>query len=163
MRKFLLLNIVVFYITGLCAQTPVADHYKTNQFDVGIFPKEYKAEFGKHIKRFTPSKHDIDTAEYALRENFRKSKKMNDSIYHDTNWIGLERFKRQYFGCIDKNGNKYLFIVCLIEPIGDYNYKKVDWLTIKWEIIMDSNSVWTIEYDLKTNKLFGGSGGGVGP
>jgi hypothetical protein len=163
MKRYLLLSVIVLYVFGIQAQDSISDHYQTSQFDVAIFHKEYKSDFGKHVKRFTPSKHDIDTAEYALREDFRKSKKMNDSIYHDKKWRGLDLFKRQYFGCIDKKGNKYLYIVCLIEPMGDYTYKKGDWLKERWGIILDSNSVWTIEYDLNTNKLFGCGGGGVGP
>lgn len=70
MKRYLLLGLIVLSVLGLRAQDTVSDHYQTNQFDVVIFSKEYKSDFSKHVKRFTPSKHDIDTAEYALLQFF---------------------------------------------------------------------------------------------
>jgi hypothetical protein len=161
MKRILFLSIMVLCISGLRAQDTVSDHYQTSLFDVTIFNKNVSSDFYYHGRRFTPTRHDIDTAEYALREDFKKSKKMNDSIYHDKNRHGLDWYKRQYFGYIEK-GRKYLYIVCFPEEPEDYWYKKGDWIT-KLHQVYDDSSMWSIQYDLKTNKIDGGSGGGVGP
>ena len=86
-----------------------ADHYKTKKFDVAIFPKNY-FEFISD-QRFTPTRQEIDKAEIALCNNLKISNKqlVNQSSTPSIH-IKLNKYKRQYFGYIDKNGDRILFI-----------------------------------------------------
>ena len=163
MKKAPGLCLLVFLTIGLRAQQPVSEHYQTAQFDVAIFPKEFKADLGKHIKRFTPTKQEVDTVEYFLHKKDVRNKKMNNSIYHNKNWHGYDWYKRQYFGCIDKKGNKYLYVVCLVELSGDYDHQKGYWLIKPEGIIWDSDEVEIFKFNLKTNELFDFESGGTSP
>lgn len=155
MKKILFLFFSVFNLTGLYAQDTVSDHYQTKQFDVAIFPKEYKAQFDfdEQVTRFTPTKKEVDTAECVLRELFRRSKKINDSLYHKNYGHPLKWYKRQYFGYIDDKGNRCLYIICVHVFKGDGDF---EWLINECGIIFDSDLVQIItRFDLKTHKISG--------
>lgn len=127
----------------------IAIHYKTKDFDVAIFPKESEAFFTKQ-ERFTPEKSDIDKAEKALRSGLkninRARSNQSSSPIIDEN---LNKYKRQYFGFIDENGDKYLLINSFWgEDDNDYN-----WLN-KIVIVEDGGSYyWSVKYYLEEDEL----------
>lgn len=127
-----------------------ADHYKTKKFDVAIFPENY-FEFISD-QRFTPTRQEIDKAEIALRNNLKTSNKqlVNQSstrIIH----IKLNKYKRQYFGYIDKNGDRILFINCFWSK--DKNSTK-RWLTSEIMFLDGGSYYWNVKFNLNKNEIF---------
>ena len=87
---------------------------------------------------------------------------MHDSLCHDTNWHGLDWYKRQYVGFINKKGDKILWVNCFPEPTDTPPWGKFDWIHNIY-IVEDSPTTWTIKYNLNKHKLFDLTGGGIGP
>jgi len=128
----------------------VAEHYKTDKFDVAIFPKEYD-EF-LPLQRFTPTKNDIDIAEMALESQIKVINKnkpnQSSSPIIDKN---LNNYKRQYFGGVDEDGRKYL----LINSFWSENENSDGWLN-GMVIVLDGGSYyWQIKYYIDTNEFKG--------
>jgi hypothetical protein len=127
-----------------------ADYYKTKNFEVAIFPANY---FGLISgKRFTPTKQEIDKAEIALKKYLKNINKQlinqsSTSIIHKN----LKKYKRQYFGYLDINGNRILFINCFWSKEKDKNER---WLT-EQKMVHDGGSYyWNIKFNLQKNELF---------
>jgi hypothetical protein len=127
-----------------------ADHYKTNEFDVAIFPAIYFDLIPG--QRFTPTRLEIDKAEIALHNNLQTLNKqlVNQSstpIIHKN----LHKYKRQYFGYINKNGDRILLINCL------WSMDKEDtvlWLTGRIIVHDGGSYYWNIKFNLDKNELF---------
>jgi hypothetical protein len=118
----------------------IAEHFKTNDFDIAIFPENHKELISS--KRFSPTKEDVLKAEQALQSKLKgiNSKLINQSsspIIHKN----LKKYKRQYFGCYDENRKKYLLINAFWSS-GNNN----DWLN-RMIIVLDGGSYyWDIKY-----------------
>ncbi len=128
----------------------VATHYKTSKFNVAIFPKEYSTFFIQQ-KRFTPTKLEIDKAEFALAKRLKKINKnrsnQSSSPVIDEN---IRKYKRQYFGFVDENGMKYLLINSFWANDKDQNF---NWLN-EIVIVKDGGSYyWQIKYFIETDEL----------
>lgn len=138
MRNVLFVISILFYSFNYGQN--IAEHFKTNDFDIAFFPEEH-LEF-LPSKRFSPTKEDILKAEKALQSKLKgiNSKLINQSsspIIHKN----LKKYKRQYFGCYDEDGKKYLLIIAFWSN-GNYN----DWLN-KMIIVNDGGSYyWDIKY-----------------
>src|ERR1041385_6165563 len=119
------------------------DHYRTSAFDCTIFPANYGMIVGE--KRFTPTRQEIDKAETALELQLTKlnAKRPNQSSSPiiDKN---LSKYVRQYFGYIDKQGHRILFINCL------WKKENEDYLWLKEQrMVLDGGSYyWNIKFDL---------------
>jgi len=128
------------------------DHYKTKEFDCAIFPSSSQLGFGNVI-RFTPTREEIIKAELKLKTQLKKlnKKKLNQSSTPiiDKN---LSKYFRQYFGYIDNNGNKILFINCLWLEDNFINYSKLFKRNI--EIHDGGSYYWNIKFNLNSGKLF---------
>jgi len=127
----------------------VADHYKTSTFDVAIFPESYVDLISG--KRFTPTRQDVDKAEVILLADLKKINKhlINQSstpIIHKN----LLNYKRQYFGYVDKNGDRILLISSFWSS--DNNY--FDWLKTRVYVLDGGSYYWSIKLNLNKNKLF---------
>lgn len=125
-----------------------AYHYKTNGIDIAVFPKEYNEFLPEN--RFTPTLSEIDKAEKALQTKLHIINKGRDnqssSPIIDQN---LKNYKRQYFGCIDENGKKYLLINCFWSMREDTN----GWLE-GMVIVFDGGSYyWEIKYYIDEDEL----------
>ena len=143
--------IILLFLTScfIHAQN-VAEHFKTKQFEVAIFPESSNELMQQN--RFTPTKEEIIKAENALKSKlkFINNPLMNQSsspIIHKN----LKKYKRQYFGYINDKGEKILYINSLWSKSVKENLW--DWLNeIIW--ISDGGShYWNIEYNLKTEEL----------
>ena len=145
MKYIIILFLTSFYYVK--AQN-VAEHFKTKQFEVAIFPESsYEIMQGK---RFTPTKEEIFEAEKALKSKLKEANRnlenqYNSPIIHRN----LKKYKRQYFGYINGNGEKVLYINSLwSKPI-----KEKRWLN-QLIIVSDGGShYWNIEYNLETDEL----------
>lgn len=147
MKYIIILFLTSFYYVK--AQN-VAEHFKTKQFEVAIFPESsYEIMPGK---RFTPTKEEIFEAEKALKSKLKEANRnlenqYNSPIIHRN----LKKYKRQYFGFINDKGEKILYINSLwSKSIKEHNWH---WLNeIIW--ISDGGShYWNIEYNLETEEL----------
>ncbi len=126
----------------------VAEHLKTKQFEVAIFPES--SDEIMPGKRFTPTKEDIFKAENALKSKLKEANRnfenqSNSPIIHRN----LKKYKRQYFGFINDKGEKILYINSLWKN----NEKETKWLQ---QIIMVSDGgsyYWNIEFNLETDEL----------
>jgi len=108
-RVFKILMFILLASSNLFGQTDTitatVDHYKTNKFDVAIFPANSLDLIPG--ERFTPTRLEIDQAELMLQNNLKALNKelINQSstpVIHKN----LRKYKRQYFGYIDQNGNR---------------------------------------------------------
>lgn len=132
----------------MCYGQNIAENFKTDEFNVAIFPQEH-SEFLPE-KRFTPTKEDIQQAEKALKTNLKFINKnlVNQSsspIIHKN----LKKYKRQYFGCYDEQGRKYL----LINAFWSDRIEEKGWLN-GMVIVMDGGSYyWQIKYYLENEEL----------
>jgi len=153
-RTIVILTLTLLTSSKSFAQTDTtfkkADHYKTKEFDVAIFPANYLDLIPG--QRFTPTRQEIDKAEKVLHNNLKtlNSQLVNQSstpIIHKN----LHKYKRQYFGYIDKNGDRILIINCF------WSHDKDD--TDRWLkdriIAHDGGSYyWNIKLNLDKNELF---------
>ncbi len=127
-----------------------ADRYKTNKFDVAIFPANYLDLISG--QRFTPTRQEIEKAEIALNNNLKDLNKLliNQSstpVIHKN----LHKYKRQYFGYIDKNGNRILLINCFWSMDKDDSDR---WLTDRIMVLDGGSYYWNVKFNLDKNELF---------
>jgi hypothetical protein len=126
----------------------IAEHFKTRQFEVAIFPESSNEIMQQN--RFTPTKEEILKAENALKSklkevNINLENQYNSPIIHRN----LKKYKRQYFGYINGNGEKVLYINSLWKK----NEKETKWLQ-QIKMVSDGGSYyWNIEYNLETDEL----------
>lgn len=126
----------------------VAEHFKTRQFEVAIFPESSNDLMQQN--RFTPTKEEIFEAEKVLKSKLKEANRnlenqYNSPIIHRN----LKKYKRQYFGFINDKGEKILYINSLWKK----NEEETKWLQ---QIIMVSDGgshYWNIEYNLETDEL----------
>jgi hypothetical protein len=143
---FILIFAVLIFSMGE-SQT-VAEHYKTENFDVAIFPKEYQLH--KYENRFTPTKEEITQAENALNKQFRKFKISKWNLAGGPNILNnLNKYRRQYFGIIDENGNRILYINAFWSDEDGFDY----WLDKEIFVNDGGSYFWNIKYFINENLL----------
>lgn len=127
-----------------------AIRYTTKKFDVAIFPDNYKDFVGG--KRFTPTRREIRKAELALSENL---KPLNKQLINQTSTPvihkNLRKYKRQYFGYIDKNDNRILLVNCFWSKNDD---SSEDWLENRIQVFDGGSYYWCVKFNLDKNELF---------
>ena len=131
-------------------QTFVAENYITKNFDVAIFPKTYIEMLPDN--RFTPTKSQVEQAELALHTNLKSlnSKKINQ-ISTPIIDKRLKKYRRQYFGYIDENGDEVLIINAFWKSRED---KKEIWLNEYIRVLDGGSFYWEIKYNVTKSKLF---------
>ena len=127
-----------------------ATHIESKKYNIAIFPAESKELFYGN-NRFTPNLTEINAAENALTNQLVKLNADRQNQYV-TPVIDkhLANYKRQYFGYIDKNGNKILFINCF------WKRKKEEdeiWLKERIRVLDGGSYYWNVKYNLKTDEL----------
>ena len=148
--------VIVFVIANGFWQSQIysakAEHYKTQKFDVAIFPANYIDLIASPENSFTPTKTEIDRAELYLRSHLKEAN--NDLINQSSTPIihrKLKKYKRQYFGYIDKNGDRILLINCF------WSKNKSDseiWLRNRIIVNDGGSYYWNIKFNLDKNALF---------
>ena len=128
-----------------------AERYKTNKFDAAIFPYNYFDLIGG--QRFTPTQQEIDKAELVLQTNL---KALNKDLVNQTSTPiihrKLKKYKRQYFGYIDQNGDRILLINCFWSKNIDFSER---WLKERIVVLDGGSYYWSIKFNLEKNELFG--------
>lgn len=118
-----------------------------------IFPKDYKNEYyvDEISTPFTPSKHDVIIAEAILKKGIKDINKNRINQGGDCPYIDkkLCKYNRQYFGKIDKNGHKILFINFIwMKSTPEYWNKEIV------KLYDGCSHYWNVKIDLEHKKLF---------
>lgn len=126
------------------------DHYKTKQFDIAIFPANYLALIPG--QRFTPTRQEIDKAEAALQNNI---KNLNQRLVNQSSTPvihkNLHKYKRQYFGYVDKNGDRILLVNCFWSKDKERNN---NWLMDRVMALDGGSYYWNIKFNLDKGEFF---------
>jgi hypothetical protein len=126
----------------------IAEHFKTRQFEVAIFPESSDEIMQQN--RFTPTKEEIIKAENALKS---KLKYINNPLINQSSSTiihkNLKKYKRQYFGYINDKGEKILYINSLWKK----NEEENKWLNRLIWVSDGGSHYWNIEYNLETDEL----------
>ena len=154
MRQLTILTSLLLIFLTSYGQTDTvfkkADHYKTKKFDVAIFPANYHDLIGG--QRFTPTRADIDIAEHVLRTDL---KDLNKDLVNQTSTPiiqkKLNKYKRQYFGYIDKNGDRILLINCFWSKDKDEHDR---WLQDRITVLDGGSYYWRVKFNLDKRGLF---------
>ena len=158
--KILFFNLLLVLSFICSAQTnEEAYHIKGKCYEGYVFPKENTIDadwmpFNDIRERYTPTNDDIIRAENILQEQLRNINKqalMNQGKGCPNIYKKLNKYKRQYFGYINNEGEKIIWINCVW-------YKNEDVLEL-WNkqviTILDGCSYyWNIKVNLKQDKLF---------
>jgi len=127
-----------------------ADHYKTKRFDVAIFPSNYFDLIPG--QRFTPTRQEIDQAELSLATDL---KTLNNPLVNQSSTPiihkNLHKYKRQYFGYIDKNGDRFLLINCFWARDKDDTER---WLKGRIMVLDGGSYYWNVKFNLDKKQLF---------
>jgi hypothetical protein len=118
------------------------------------------------IKRFTPTNDDIISTESLLRAQVNNKKNKGDRKYIFAN---LKRYRRQYIGYFNKNGDKVIYVNCfpVDEDWADKKVKKTDgsfiptWYNQLFQVFDGGNSFWQTNINLSKKKILGISVNGV--
>ncbi|ANQ51590.1 hypothetical protein MY04_4248 [Flammeovirga sp. MY04] len=124
-------------------------HYKKGNINCVIFPSNYIYEYYTFLnttnQRFTPTIDEVKKAEAYLEEKF----------YLEY----LLKYRRQYFGYIDKQGNKILYINCFWSE-NSFHHK--EWKETIVVVDDGGDHYWQIKFNLKTGGFFDLSVNGEG-
>ena len=136
-----------------------AQYIKEDCFEGYIFAKENVKDadwmpFNDMKEKYTPSVSDIIMAERILKEQLGKINKktlMNQGKGCPIIHRKLSRYKRQYFGYINKSGEKIIWI----NFIWDKKKDSLKWWNTEVIYILDGCSYfWNIKVNLSTENLF---------
>lgn len=151
MRNLALLLLIIS--TAMSAQKKTeAELYKTDIFEIAIFPASHQ-DFLLKKNRITPSKDEVNLAEYALATklenlNFMRENQSDSPVIHKD----LDKYCRQYFGYTDENGDRILLINCFWKTNNKEDYKSFLYTRV---FVMDGGSFyWNVKYNVTKNKLF---------
>jgi hypothetical protein len=131
MKNKYLISVLFLIILNVHSQN-IAEHYKADLFEAAIFPKTSDG--------FTPNKNEILKAEKCLQSKF---KNLNVELEN------IEKYKRQYFGLYDENGNVYLLINFFIPN----KILEETWLDKKIIVKDGGSNYWNIKYYIDTDEL----------
>lgn len=143
-------------------RSSVHTYVKSKTFEGVVFSKDFMLPFLSEIssdKRFTPSNKDIEQAEKLLAKDLKgvNALKLNQGgdrgpVIHDN----LGRFVRQYFGYYTEDGDKIVYISCLLKD----NYKSksekpANWLLGVVVVLNGGSNYWQVQANLNKTSLFG--------
>lgn len=108
--------VLIFCLTSACAQTIVLPkHVKGKKYEGYIFSKDYTSTL-LHLEdvksKYTPTEEDVSIAENILENQIKPLNHLlvnqggNCPVIHKI----LPRYKRQYIGYLDQDGNKIIWI-----------------------------------------------------
>jgi len=136
----------------LSAQNSENIYVKGNDYEGIIFNYDKKRYNSNYINGFfTPTIAEIKIVEKALKEQlenlnkFQVNRIIENPIIHEN----LDNYRRQYYGYIDKNGFKIIYINCF------WKYTKhQDWQS-KFIGVDDGGSYyWQVKFHIEENRLF---------
>jgi len=152
-----LINSCSLYQTEICNGNMYNIKYsntyiKTSRYEGVIFSKYYIGFMFNQDRRIDLTLIQIDSAEQILRSGIMQ---INANQYNqggDCPLIHkkLSRYKRQYFGYIDSNGDKIVYINCFWEKLPANN----SWKTHEKVVLDGCSYFWSIKVNLNKKQLF---------
>ena len=136
---------------------------KKDNIESVIFSKEadcFLCNLGEN--RFTPTLQEINEAEEILEKNIRF---INNPMYDQGEGCpiihkNLNNYRRQYYGFIDKAGNKVLYVNFMWARYsifdwlkGNYKDRSEEWKTQRVMVLDGCSNYWSIEISLTEQKL----------
>ena len=116
---------------------------ETEKFSGAIFQSTYDINFlFREYGRWTPQKEDVIGAERLLKEYILENAPNIDKK--------LSQYRRQYFGLIDKDGEKIIWINCFL----DYEDYHKNWKADLVYVLDGGLNFFEIKVNLKTRKCF---------
>ncbi|TJY66660.1 hypothetical protein FAZ19_07010 [Sphingobacterium alkalisoli] len=140
-------------------------YIRTSAYEGVIFSEHYLHMKNGLKEKFTPTLSDIELTEALLRNQLKgiNIKKINQGGSCPVIDKKLNKYKRQYFGYIDANGDKIISINCLWEKKGFHDFtdkifhKAPDdttWKTDEKNVLDGCSYYWTIKVNLTSKALF---------
>ncbi|HEY0666913.1 MAG TPA: hypothetical protein VGD22_01985 [Sphingobacteriaceae bacterium] len=137
-------------------------YIKAETFEGVIFSKDFMLPFLADVtasKRFTPTVDDIERAEILLSKDIQgvNALKLNQGgikgpVIHEN----LSRFVRQYFGYFTDEGDKVVYISCLLRDNYDHTpAKSARWLDGAVVVLNGGSNYWQVQANLNKKNLFG--------
>jgi len=157
--KNLMLPLLLIFILNVSAQKvkkveKVSDYttyVKGNNFEGVIFSEKYINMLSKvNGKKFTPGTNDILIVEKLLPLGLDTIKDATNHKFFVKNH--LKKYLRQYFGYIDKNGDKIIYINVFWDNSENKSEKR--WLNDIIEVLDGGDYFWQIKVNLTTHQLF---------
>ncbi|MBC7914948.1 MAG: hypothetical protein H7Y07_12590 [Pyrinomonadaceae bacterium] len=138
------------------------NYVKGDEFEGLVFSEDFVFPFLSNQsgdKRFTPSIIDIEKAERLLVKNIKsvtikQSKQGKDvgPIIHEN----LKKFARQYYGYYTEEGDKVIYISCLIKDDYPHIDKQIpNWLKGAVVVLNGGSNYWQVQANLNNSTLFG--------
>lgn len=126
-----------------------------------IFPKEYKSDYFSPNDglTYTPSKEDVIRAETILKEKIKEANKsrINQGDKCPVIHKQLRKYNRQYFGIIDKDGNKIIYINFIWKKLTPNHWNK------EIIVVLDGCSYyWNVKVNIDDKKICDLSINGMG-
>jgi hypothetical protein len=143
-------------------RTSQLTYVKGNDFEGVIFDKDFVFPFLANEsgdKRFTPTPAEIETAERVLNKDIKFINLLQPNqgsgkgpVIH----TNLKKYARQYFGYYTPEGDKIVYISCLLKG----NYKTVskqlpNWLKGAVLVLNGGSNYWQVQANLNKYTLFG--------
>lgn len=136
-------------------------YIKSKNFEGVIFSKDFMLPFLSDVtasKRFTPTVEDIERAELLLSKDIKavNALQLNQGgikgpVIHEN----LNRFVRQYFGYYSDEGDKVVYISCLLKGNYDNTSKSARWLDGAVVVLNGGSNYWQVQANLNKPNLFG--------
>jgi hypothetical protein len=138
------------------------NYVKGDDFEGVVFSQDFVFPFLSNQsgdRRFTPSNTDIEAAEKLLTTNIKSINTLklkqggeNGPIIHEN----LKKFARQYYGYVSDEGEKIVYISCLMKS----NYKRSDkqlpnWIKGAVVVLNGGSNYWQVQANLSNQTLFG--------
>lgn len=148
-------------------------YIKTNKYEGVIFSKDYNAFWPLNGGEFTPTLEDIRITETLLRKGIKtlNSQRINQIDHCPIIDKNLRKYRRQYFGKIDANGDRIVVINCFWEKgtfsdfldcvllKKEFNDK---WKTEVVQVFDGCSYYWSIKANLTQMNLFDLNINGIG-
>lgn len=142
------ISILIYFISfaNIQSQT-IAKHFKTNDFDVAIFPGNLNDPI--NFEGFDITEEQVIKAEKKLKSNLKLinvnlENQYSSPLIHKK----LKKYKRQYIGLYDDNGEKYLLINAFWSKHSDE-----DWLSKIIHVSDGGSYYWNIRYYIDADQL----------
>ena len=143
-------------------RSSVHSYVKGETFEGVVFSKDFMLPFLSEVpasSRFTPSVEDIEQAELLLARDLKSvnALQLNQGgikgpVIHDN----LQRFVRQYFGYYSNEGDKVIYISCLLKDnYANTSEKPARWLDGAVVVLNGGSNYWQVQANLNKTNLFG--------
>ena len=171
MRCYSFIWLLIIFLTFSCKSpfyevkynNSISTVIKKGKNESVIFSKEadcFLCNLG--VGRFTPTIQEVNGAEEILRKRIRAA---NNPMYNQGNGCpiihnNLKNYRRQYYGFIDKEGNKVLFVNFIWSRYsisdrlkGYFKDESDDWKTQRVIVLDGCSHYWSIEVNITKNNL----------